>query len=85
MNYIALIGLCLGLFAILITIKYSENYNKLNRSLEKKCRPKRIKLPKVLANIRNKLNLTNKELIINIFRKKKKIIDLLKSDKESFN
>ena len=82
MNYIALIGLLLGLFAILITIKYSDNYTRLNRSLEKKCRYKKTKLPKVLANIRDKLNLSNKELIDVIFTKKKNIIDLLKSNKK---
>ena len=78
MNYIALIALILGMISIIITIKYIENYEILNRKLDIITNRSNTKIPNEFISIQDELDV-NQTIFLDIVKKNKtSIIDILK-------
>ena len=80
MNYIALVALILGLVSIFITIRYIDNYDKLNLTIKKLSINSKYKYPKELTAIQDELNLSDNDFTKIIKKHKKKIVNILKNE-----
>ena len=82
MNYISLISLFLGIVCIIITMKYIENYDKLNKSIKILKNHSTNVIPDELIIIQDELDISQDEFL-NLFKNdKKNIIQFLKSIKK---
>jgi hypothetical protein len=80
MNYIALVALILGLISIFITIRYIDNYDKLNLTIKKLSINSKYKYPKELTSIQDELNLSDNDFTKILKKHKKKIVNILKNE-----
>ncbi len=79
MNYLSLISLILGLISIVITVKFVDNYEKLNKSLKTIKNISNNILPIEITNIQDELDLSQNELLVLFKSNKQEIINYLAS------
>lgn len=63
MSYVSLISLILGMISIVITIKFIENYERLNRSIKNLSKFSESVLPAEIITIQDNLDITQEQLL----------------------